>query len=369
MWLVLRSLRTRSVVTATLAGLFAGTALGLKQNLVGAVLFGALMLVGQWATRALSPRDVVRVGAAFLSGALLHLILTLAWARGEGVRLSALWYAVFGFRAEALDVILAGPLGGPLARAADIVAVAFSTGLVLLLLWFTLSLRRLGRERPVLTLSTLAVLAVDGASVVLGGSYWRPYLFGLVPAAVLSLALLASGTPATAHRPARSRLVTGAVVAVMVAGCVFNAVQWVRTWPSSSRPSTAVLIGRGIGDVARPGDTLTIWGGRADVQLASGMPSPYEHLWSLPARTRDPGAERLAGILRGPRAPTWFVTWADVDAWEGAAAAVAPVLRERYVKVATACGGREVYRLRTEPRAGPSLSCRALRAARANTDP
>ena len=75
--------------------------------------------------------------------------------------------------------------------------MAFASGLVLLLLWFLLSLRRLGRERPVLTLATLAVLLVDCAALVMGGSYWRPYLFGLVPAAVLALALLASGTPAT----------------------------------------------------------------------------------------------------------------------------------------------------------------------------
>ena len=71
--------------------------------------------------------------------------------------------------------------------------MGFTSGLVLLLLWFVLSLRRLGRERPVLTLATLAVLLVDCAALVMGGGR-RPYLFGLVPAAVLSLALLASGT-------------------------------------------------------------------------------------------------------------------------------------------------------------------------------
>ena len=51
-----------------------------------------------------------------------------------------------------------------------------------------------------------------------------------------------------------------------------------------------------------------------------------------------PGAQQLSGVLRGPRAPTWFLTWADVDAWDGHALAVAPVLRELYVKVTTARG-------------------------------
>jgi len=237
------------------------------------------------------------------------------------------------------------------------------------LLWFVVSLRRLGRERPVLTLATLAVLLVDCAALAMGGSYWRPYLFGLVPAAVLALALLASGTPATAHRPARSRVVTGVVVAVLVAGSVLSAAQWVRTWPTASRPTTAVLIGRGIAASGQPGDTLTVWGGRADVQLASGMSSPYEHLWSLPARTRDAGSERLAAVLDGPQAPTWFLAWAGLDAWEdGTPATVGPVLRERYVKVATTCGGHVLYRLRDEPRPAPAVSCAAVRAARAAAD-
>ena len=38
----------------------------------------------------------------------------------EGVRLSALWYAVVGFRADASDVIREGSLAGPLARAFDL---------------------------------------------------------------------------------------------------------------------------------------------------------------------------------------------------------------------------------------------------------
>lgn len=366
-WLVLRALRTRSGPAAAVAGLLAGTALGLKQNLVGALVFAAVLLVGEWSRRTLAAGALVRLGGAFLAGAAVPVAAVVAWALAEGVRLSALWYAVFGFRADAFDVIVSGPVGAPLRRAVDLVAVAFTSGLVILLLWFLLSLRRLGRERPVLTVATLAVLLVDCAALVMGGSYWRPYLFGLVPAAVLSLALLASGSPGGSHRPARSRVVTGVVVAVLVAGAVLSGVQWARTWPTAGRPSTSVLVGQGIGAAARPGDTLTVWGGRADIQLASGLGSPYEHLWSLPARTRDPRSERLAAVLDGPRAPTWFLAWAGLDAWDGhALTTVGPVLRERYVKVATACGGHALYRLRDRPRPAPAVSCAAVRAARSS---
>lgn len=364
-WLVLRALRTRSWPAAAVAGLLAGLALGLKQNLVGALIFAAVVLLGEWWRRTLPAGALLRVGGAFLAGAAVPVVAVVAWALVEGVRLSALWYAVFGFRADALDVIVSGSVGAPLRRAVDLVAVSFTSGLVLLLLWFLLSLRRLGRERPVLTVATLAVLLVDGAALVMGGSYWRPYLFGLVPSAVLALALLASGTPVGSHRRARSRVVTGVVVTVIVAGSVLSGVTWVRRWPVAGQASNPVLVGQAIGAASRPGDALTVWGGRADVQLASGLDSPYEHLWSLPARTRDPRSERLAAVLEGPQAPTWFLAWAGLDAWEGAAVStVGPVLRERYVEVGKACGGHRLYRLRDRPRPTPEVTCAAVRAAR-----
>lgn len=95
------------------------------------------------------------------------------------------------------------------------------------------------------------------------------------------------------------------------------------------------------------------------------MSSPYEYLWSLPARTRDPGSEQLAALLAGPRAPTWFLAWVPLDAWEDRTPrTVGTVLRERYVRVGTACGGHVLYRLRDQPRPAPAVSCAAVRAAR-----
>ena len=55
--------------------------------------------------------------------------------------------------------------------------------------------------------------------------------------------------------------------------------------------------------------------GNADVQQASGLPSPYEQLWTLPMRTLDPHLAQLRAVLRGPAAPTWVVAWGDLDPW------------------------------------------------------
>ena len=369
-WLVLRALRQRSALLAALAGLLAGSAIGLKQNLVDGLVFAAVVLVGETVRRALARRDLARLGGAFLAAALLPAAVTVSWALAAGVRLSALWYAVYGFRGDAFAVILGGPVGAPVRRAEHLVVVATTTGLAVLLLWFLLSSLRLFRERPVLTLATLAVLVVDAVSLALGGSYWTPYLFGMVPAAALSLALLTSADPATAPRWERHRVVTGAVVALLVASSVVFGARWVRSWPPTDGPSNRVAVGRAIGAASQPGDTLTIWGGQADVQLASGLSSPYQYLWSLPARTWDPGSTQLASLLAGPQAPTWFLTWVGLDAWrDGTSAALGPVLHERYVTAGRACGGRDLYRLKTAPRPDPAVSCGPVRAARAHTAP
>jgi len=375
-WLVLRALRSRSALAAALAGLLAGSAIGLKQNLFDGIVFAAVVLVGETIRHTLTRRDLARLGGAFAAAALVPPLATAAWALAAGVRLSALWYAVYGFRGDAFDVILAGPLSAPLGRAEHLLSVALTTGLVVLFGWLLVSVRRLARQRPVLTVATLAVLLVDSVSLALGGSYWRPYLFGLVPAAVLSLALLTSATAAPSAEPVTreprgpSRLVTGAVVALLVASSLVSGVRWVRVWPAHPGPSNGVAVGRAIGSASQPGDTLTVWGGQAEVQLASGLASPYAYLWSLPARTRDPGSTQLAAVLAGPQAPTWFLAWASLGAWrDGTAAAVGPVLRARYVRVGRACGGHTLYRLAATPRAAPAVTCVPIKAARARTAP
>ena len=375
-WLVLRALRSRSALAAALAGLLAGSAIGLKQNLFDGIVFAAVVFVGETVRHTLTRRDLARLGGAFAAAALLPTLATAAWAIAEGVQLSALWYAVYGFRGDAFDVILAGPLSAPVRRAEHLVVVSLTTGLVVLFGWFVLSVRRLTRQRPVLTVATLAVLLVDSVSLALGGNYWRPYLFGLVPAAVLSLALLTSATAATSGAPATgarrelSRPVTSAVVALLVASSLVTGVRWARTWPAHPGPSTGVAIGRAIAAASQPGDMLTVWGGQADVQLASGLTSPYAYLWSLPARTRDPGSTQLAAVLAGPQAPTWFLAWVPLDTWrDGTAASVGPVLRERYVRVGQACGGHPLYRLETAPRAAPAIGCAPIRAARSTSSP
>ena len=99
--------------------------------------------------------------------------------------------------------------------------------------------------------------------------------------------------------------------------------------------------GAALAAAAEPGDTLTVFGGRADLQLTSGMDSPYRYLWSLPMRTLDPELEQLRALLDSDERPTWFVEWVYLGAWTPeAGAALREEVEEHYVEVGGACGGR-----------------------------
>jgi hypothetical protein len=92
--------------------------------------------------------------------------------------------------------------------------------------------------------------------------------------------------------------------------------------------------------------------------FASGLSTPYPYLWSLPARTLDPGMRRLERLLAGPAAPTWVVDYSGVNSWDlDADGGLRTLLAERYDVAGEICG-RPVH-LRTDaprPRL-PDVDC------------
>ena len=108
-----------------------------------------------------------------------------------------------------------------------------------------------------------------------------------------------------------------------------------------------VRTGEAVAAAAERGDTLVVFGGRADLQDASGLGSPYPYLWSLPMRARDPGYDDLRAVLTGPDAPTWLVEWAGFGSWRAdGAAELERVVEERYAVNGVTCNGHPVYLLR-----------------------
>lgn len=350
--LALVALRDRVAPYALLAGLAAGVAPHVKQNLLGGLVFAGVLLVVSLATGRLGRRDFLRLAAAGLAGAAVPTLLTIAWARSAGVHLDVLWYAVAGFRSDASAVLAVGSPHAPALRLGVLLAAALVAGMLLVVGGFVVHLREEWADDKAVTAATAALIAADAAALVIGGSYWRDYLFPLVPGTALAAALLVR------RASRRGRAMRGVIVGAALSS-ITCLVGWVVLNAAGLQEYHEHDTGRAIEAVAEPGDTLTVFGGRADLQLASGLRSPYEHLWSLPMRTLDPELEELTRVVEGPDAPTWLVEWVDFETWgEAAGARFRAVVEQRYAAHGTGCDDRPVWLLRGVERPPVAPDCR-----------
>lgn len=350
-WLALLSLQRRSAGLAFAAGLVAGVGPHLKQSLLGGLAFAAVLLVTAVATRQLPVRTGLRLGVWGLAGVAVPALLTLAWALAVGVEPGTLWYAVVGFRADASELLATAAPATTAGRATVLVVVGLLAGLALVIAGFLAAVRDTWEEDRVVTVAIVGMLLYDVAAVMLSGSYWRDYLYALVPPAALGVALAVR----RADRHGRQMRV---LVVLTTASSLLFVAGWAAPRAVRGPESGAAATGAAIGAAARPGDTLVVHGGRPDVQLTSGLPSPYRHLWSLPMRTLDPDRDELIGLLAGEQAPTWLVVWTDLDAWDDPSAGrLERTVAQHYDRHGAGCGGREVYLRSGLDRPPPAPAC------------
>lgn len=338
------------------AGVFAALAVGLKQNLVAGLVFGLVLLLGSALAKTLTWRRFGVLTAAAVAGMVTVVAAVVGWSLIAGVRLSTLWYAVVGFRSDATEVLTSQSGAAPRSRSIDLL-IAFGTGgMALALLIFVISLPVAWRQQRVLTLAITAAYLVDVFGVVGGGSFWRAYLLNLVPTTALMIALV------LALDTAPRRVLAAKVVAgFCVVSTLVTSIAWtigVIDGGGSGAP-TEVIAGETIRAAAEPGDTLVVYGGRADVQLASGLPSPYEHLWSLPMRTMDTDLLQLRELVAGPDAPTWIVGAVHFDSWDlpGHEELSRDIL-DRYDDLGWHCG-KHIFVRKDMPRGLPDADCGA----------
>lgn len=347
------ALRRESLWLAALAGLLAGAAPGFKQNLVDGIVFAVVLLVAARVAGQITTRTTLRLGVAGLVGGAVPGTATLAWAALAGVRLDTLWYATYGFRFDA-SMVLADESGAAADRAWLLIGVAVATGLAGALVLYLVRLRDAWQADPALTCATIALGTIGVTGVVAGGSYWRDYLHPLVPVAVLCTAALAA-RPARPDPPPRDVRVLVAATAV---SCGLGFAGWVVADRAGLIGYTEWQTGEAVGAVAEDGDTLVVYGGRADIQYAAGLPAPYRHLWSLPMRTLDPDLTELRGLVTGRHPPTWIVEWVDFGAWHSQPGEqLRELVEERYVEHGTGCDDRPVFLLRGVERAPLEAHC------------
>ena len=350
-WLSLRALARPSgwvgVLLALGAGFTATLALGLKQNMASALLFGGAVLVAARLGRRIGRRDFWRLSGAAAVGAAVPVIGVVAWARVAGVHLDELWYDVYGFRSDALSVIAGGHEMAAAGRAAKVAMAVVLTGLAPIAVWLVVRAREVWRADPVVSAGAFAILVFDGASLALGGSFWPPYVFALVPGTVLFVALLLKAD----QRSSRGVQLAGWFA---VTSCLVGMLSWVVA--DQTHWSRGYETGAAIAIAATPGDTIQVYGGRADVVYASGLPQEYRYLWGLPMRTLDPDLTGLKALLQGPQAPTWLVAEVSMDAWDlGTRTGLQAVIDQAYDSHGVGCGGEPVYLRKGETR--PALTC------------
>lgn len=346
-WAALVALERRSVPWSAVSGLLAVTAVGLKQSLVGGLAFGAVLLLGAALTRRIDGLVFTRLAGAAVVGASVPVLASIGWAIAAGVDLGTLWYAVVEFRADASRVLAADTSQANEVRAAALLDIALVCGIAATVAWFVLNLPRALRRLPVPTLAVLVMLLVDVAGVALGGSYWRPYLIQVIPSVALALAVtlvLDGRTPARGRATRWLRTLAPLVALSAVLHTTVSLAQWTAAAATKDVPGE-FYTGESIRSSSRPGDTLVVYGGRADIQWGAGLPSPYQHLWSLPMRTLDPELDELASVLNGPDAPTWVVTWVPLDSWDLPGSKIEKALEERYLLAGKGCGSEGIYRL------------------------
>ena len=346
---LLPTARRKALACAFAAGLLGMTCMGLKQNMATGLAFGGVLLLVSAIRREISWPDFGRLAGAALVGAAVPLGATIGWCLAAGVHLETLWYTVFGFRSDAMVILAEGSQDAPNARAWRLLLIFVATGMGLVVAWFLVNLRHVWETHATVVAATLAVLLVDGTGVLLGGSFWRPYLLGMVPSVVLCTALVVAA-------PLRRGSVMRGIVVLSCVSCVLSMVGWVINNQTGAEPPTEIYTGEAIRDVSEPGDTIVVYGGRADIVIASGLESPYEHLWSLPMRTLDPELHELTALLRSDERPTWVVEWVSFADWDGLGAPLKSALEEYYVRLGDGCD-HHIYVRKDVRREEPKPEC------------
>lgn len=285
---------------AVLAGASAISAILTKQNLADAFVFGLVATFVAWHRHDIDTRKLYRILASAIGGALLALYVVALVTTLHGTSIHGVYEAMYPFRIDASRVQAAGGSQHSISRLFGLLTKFVTSGAVLLLLagvWGVASKRLRGPAGwALVATSAFAVLSIGS-----GGNYWAHYLIELIVPLSIVIGVL------IAHRQPHAR----SVVAVVASLAVITSIGWL----SVGKHSTTSSLAHAIAASSAPGDTIVTVYGHANLSQQTGLASPYENLWSLPTKTRDPELVGLNRVLDGPEAPTWFVKWSHLNSW------------------------------------------------------
>jgi len=334
---------------------FGASAALVKQSFVDVFVFAAAALVVHARQGKGDGRRTLALTGAVATGALLTCVPVLGVAALLGTGPLELWDAIVVFRGEAAAVIAASATEATAQRLVILIAALVATALPLVVLSVLPALFRpptapstvpdgsgLEGSEPTaqpttdLRLPAAMLLAWELFSVIFGGSYWLHYLVALVPGVALLVGV------AFQRHPSGGRGLRAAIAVASISTIVTIAVNVIHPEHVPEQASIDYLRAQ-----AAPGDTGVVAFGAPNILYSAGLTSPYQHLWSLPVRVRDPQLNDLAAVLAGPNRPDWLVvTGSSIATW-GVDEDVAQPLVERYYTFRAAAGGFHIYSLTT----------------------
>lgn len=345
-WALLRALAagfetdTRGLALwAAGAGVAATCAALVKQNVIDVFLCAAALTVLMLRTRGVGGR----LAGWFAAGAFGALGLALGLSAMAGTYPGPLFDALVVFRAEAGAVIAQHASGATDARLRSLLLAALASLVPLVvgvLGWMVRGrLEPAHRGLPDLRLPAGVLMVWEIVAIISGGSYWLHYLLLLVPGVVLLCAASIQRERAPSSRwPAR-------VLPLLLAGVLVSSVVSLVT--SYQREDTVTPHKEAIAWLqqhARPGETGVMMYGSSQVLWDGKLRNPYEHVWSLPVRVRDPHLREFTRLLES-HPPTWLVTTGpSLETWAVDSSAAQRVMDAQYVKVATT-GHLRIWRL------------------------
>jgi hypothetical protein len=337
---MMQSERSRSYGFAALAGLSATLAVSVKQNFVDGFVFAGVVLLVHVLQRRSTLRLALLRGLALALGAGIAVLAMVVQSLFTDAGPKALWLAAVSFRFRASAVLAETVAHGTEFRLTLLVLILVVTGIVPLVLALLIRAARSGFRGTPWAWACGVVLVLDVPSIMLGGSYWPHYALQVVPAAALAVALAWRTSVLT-------RLAVGLVVVSTAANVVGFALHVQRHQNDKVKD-----VGQWVARSSKPSDTATVLFGHGQAQLATGLPSPYEHLWSLPIRTLDPALTELTALLaKDSTRPTWILLFNPPDAFGlDATGDFRASLRHDYVQVARVCRSTRVWLRRDQPR-------------------
>ena len=347
---MMQSERARSYVFATLTGVAATIAVSVKQNYADGFAFAGVVLLVHVLQRRSTLRLALLRGVAITLGAAVVVAAMVVQSLFTEAGPKALWLAAVTFRFQASAVLADTASRGTAYRLTLLTLVLVVSGIVPLVLALLLRALRSGFRGSPWAWGCGVVLLMDVPSMVLGGSYWPHYALQVIPAAALAVALAWRISVLT-------RLAVGLVVVSALVNVIGFALHVER------KPSDKVNdVGQWVARSSTPSDTATVLFGHGQAQLATGLQSPYEHLWSLPIRTLDPHLAELNGLLaQDATRPTWMLLLNPPNAFDlDKSGDFRASLRHHYVQVATVCRGTRIWLRRDQQRAlTPAPRCTA----------